>query len=98
MHGLLPCVLVFCTFQPVHCDNAAASCGNFMKDWYPSVKPQSSAASFILNVSDENGNFSKCSWRFPTYGSKTVQTGTNHVKCVCQVLRISKAHDSLTFV
>ncbi|XP_078370417.1 uncharacterized protein LOC144654206 isoform X2 [Oculina patagonica] len=45
-----------------------------MKDWYPSVKPQSSAASFILNVSDENGNFSKCSWRFPTYGSKTVQT------------------------
>ncbi|KAJ7371728.1 hypothetical protein OS493_023063 [Desmophyllum pertusum] len=45
-----------------------------MKDWYPNVKRQSSAAPYVLNVSDESGNFNRWSWQSPTYGSKTVQT------------------------
>ena len=79
MVGFL-CVLVLCAFQQVLCDNASASCGNFTQDWYPSVKPQSSAAPYVLNVSDENGEFSLQSWRYPSYhGSKTAQTGSYHV-------------------
>lgn len=74
----LLCVLLFCVFQQIDGDNAAASCGNFMQDWCPSVKPQSSAAPYALNVSDEDGNFNQRSWRSPTYGSETVQTGSYH--------------------
>ena len=81
------CVLVLCALQHVHCDNAAASCGNFMKDWYPSIQPQSSDAPYMLNVSDANGNFSQWSWRFPTYGSETglVQTGLFLILMYCVV-------------
>lgn len=77
----LLCVLVLCAFQQVNCDNTAASCGNFTKDWYPSVEAQSSAAPYALNVSDTSGKFSLHSWRYPSYhGSKTVQTGSYHAK------------------
>lgn len=69
----LLCVWLFCVTQPVEGDNAAVSCGYFMQDWYPSVKPQSSVAPYALSVSDENGYFRQWSRRSPTYGSKTVQ-------------------------
>ena len=68
----LLCVLLFCVVQPIDGNNAAVSCGNFMQDWYPGVNPQSSVAPYALNVSDENGDFS----RLPAYGSNTVQTGS----------------------
>ena len=74
----LLCVLLFCVFQPIDGDDADISCGNFMQDWYPNVQPQSSVAPYALNVSDENGKFTQWSWRSPTYGSKTVQTGWYH--------------------
>lgn len=78
----LLCVLFFSIVQPIDGDNAAVSCGNFMQDWYPGVKPQSSVAPYALNVSDENGGFSQWSWRSPTYGSKTVQTGSYNTMLV----------------
>ena len=81
MLRLLVSVLLFCVVQPIDGENAAASCGNFMQDWYPGVEPRSSVAPYALNVSDENGDFSRGSWRTPTYGSKTVQTGSCDVGC-----------------
>ena len=69
----LLCVLpLFCVVQPNYGNNAAVSCGNFMRDWYPGVNPLSSVAPYALNISDENGDFS----RLPGYGTNTVQTGS----------------------
>ena len=73
-------VLLFCVFQPINGDDEDISCGNFMQDWYPSGQPQTSVTPYALNVSDENGNFTQWSWRSPTYGSKTIQTGSYHTR------------------
>ena len=79
---------LFCVPQLIDGDNAAVSCADFMQDWYPSViKPQSSLAPYTLYVSDENDNFSQWSWRSPTYGSKTVQTGSYHSICVMRYFK-----------
>ena len=75
------CVWLFCVTQPLEGDNAAVSCGDFMQDWYPSVKPQSSVAPYALSISDKNGYFRQWSRRSPTYGSKTVQIGSYHSIC-----------------
>lgn len=72
MLGLLVMFFMF-VFQQSDC-HSAPSCGNFMKDWYPNVEPQSSVPPYALNVSDEGDKFDMYSWRHPTYGPKTVQT------------------------
>lgn len=69
-------VMVLCAFQEGNCHESheTTSCGNFMKDWFPGVSPQSAAAPYVLNVSDSDGNFDVSSWKEPRYDSERVQT------------------------
>ena len=82
LHALLFAVLL-CASQEVNCDNdnEIASCGNFIKDWFANVQPQTSAAPYVLNVSDSTGKFGMMSWKEPKYASEGVQTGL----FLCQV-------------
>lgn len=63
-----------------------------MKDWYPNVEPQSSVAPYALNVSDEGDKFNMYSWRDPTYGPKTVQTGLCQIQVVLTLFTV-QAHE-----
>jgi len=74
---------LFCAFQVANCE--IASCGNFMKDWFPNVEPQSSMAPYVLKMSDADGNFDVWS---STYGKEEVQTGLLGFMCQFTV----KAH------
>ena len=46
-------VLSLCAFNEGICanDSKIGSCGNFMKDWFPNIAPQTSVAPYVLNVS-----------------------------------------------
>ena len=70
-------VLSLCAFNEGICDNDSiiASCGNFMKDWFSNIAPQTSVAPYVLNVSsDDNDKFNTQSWKDPRY-FVGVQTG-----------------------
>jgi len=79
-------VLSLFAFKEGICDNDSeiTSCGNFMKDWFPNIAPQTSVAPYVLNISSEfNDKFNTQSWKEPRYGYG-VQTGLLHF--VCSVL------------
>ena len=70
---------LLCAFQVANCE--IASCGNFTKDWFPNVAPQSSVAPYVLNVSDADVNFTVWSWKHSEYRKEGVQTGLLGFMC-----------------